>query len=307
MCSIAWRGRGSAGWSDSKRCRTCSAHAAAHSARSRWSVSVSVPPRRMVMNRRSRSLGRITSATVRVGAPSSDRGAAGVGQHRFTGEPRTPTPGAGDGMSVDLRNGHLDRAARDERERVQETMVRVNVRPIGHPLPLGFIGLAAATIVMAALQLDWFPATEGRFVAYVLIAFVAPVQLVASIFSYLGRDSVGGTGMGILAGTWLTVGLVISGSEPGTTSKALGTFLLVAGAAMLVPALSAATGKLVPALVLFGAATRFAVTGMYQVTGSDAWKTAAGVFGLVLGAIALYAALAIALGDALKKEPLPLG
>jgi hypothetical protein len=31
------------GCTDSKRCRTCSAHAAAHKARSRWSESVSVP------------------------------------------------------------------------------------------------------------------------------------------------------------------------------------------------------------------------------------------------------------------------
>src|SRR5690606_36922290 len=36
------------------------AHVAAHRARSRWSSSVSVPPRRMVMNRGSRSFGRIT-------------------------------------------------------------------------------------------------------------------------------------------------------------------------------------------------------------------------------------------------------
>src|SRR6266508_2452705 len=60
MCSIARRGRGSEGRTDSKRCRTCSAHAAAHKARSRWSESVSVPPRRMVMKRGSRTLGRIT-------------------------------------------------------------------------------------------------------------------------------------------------------------------------------------------------------------------------------------------------------
>ncbi len=59
-CSIAWRGRGSNGCTDSKRRSTCSAHAAAHRAKSRWSLSVSVPPRRMVMNRWSRSLGRIT-------------------------------------------------------------------------------------------------------------------------------------------------------------------------------------------------------------------------------------------------------
>ena len=70
ICSIAWRGRGSEGCTDSKRCRTCSAHAAAHKARSRWSESVSVPPRRMVMKRGSRSLGRITVAPVLLHLPN---------------------------------------------------------------------------------------------------------------------------------------------------------------------------------------------------------------------------------------------
>ena len=44
---------------DSNKCRTCYAHAPAHSARSRWSKSLRVPPRRMVMKRGSRILGRI--------------------------------------------------------------------------------------------------------------------------------------------------------------------------------------------------------------------------------------------------------
>jgi len=65
-CSIARRGRGSEGSTVSKRCSTCSAHAAAHNARSWWSESVSVPPRRMVMNRGSRTWGRIMFARVLV-------------------------------------------------------------------------------------------------------------------------------------------------------------------------------------------------------------------------------------------------
>ena len=68
--SMAWRGRASEGCTDSKRCSTCSAHAAAHKARSRWSESFSVPPRRMVMNRGSRSLGRITAAPVLLHLPN---------------------------------------------------------------------------------------------------------------------------------------------------------------------------------------------------------------------------------------------
>jgi uncharacterized protein len=37
-------------------------------------------------------------------------------------------------------------------------------------------------------------------VALILIAFVFPLQLVASILGFLARDVVAGTGMGVLAG-----------------------------------------------------------------------------------------------------------
>src|SRR3954452_14236426 len=125
------------------------------------------------------------------------------------------------------------RVALDERA----GMVRVVLRPPGHHLPLGFLGLAAASTVVAGLQLEWFNPTEGHTVALVLIAFVFPVQLIASIFGYLNRDAVAGTGMGVLAGTWLTVGLVQLGANPGSTSKALGLFLFVAATAMVLPAI----------------------------------------------------------------------
>jgi succinate-acetate transporter protein len=90
-------------------------------------------------------------------------------------------------------------------------------------------------------------------------------------------------------------------------SDALGLFLLLAALAMLVPAAAATTGKLVPALVLATTAVRFAATGLYQLTESDGWKTAAGVIGLVLCALAVYAALAMALEDARRETILPLG
>jgi uncharacterized protein len=72
---------------------------------------------------------------------------------------------------------------------------------------------------------------------------VFPLQLVASVFGFLARDVVAGTGMGILAGTWLAVGLILLTGEPGSTSDALGLFLLIAAVAMLVPASAAAIGR----------------------------------------------------------------
>lgn len=184
---------------------------------------------------------------------------------------------------------------------------RVMLRPIGNPLPLGFLALAAATLVVSGLQLEWLAPADGRDVALILIAFVFPLQLVTSVFGYLARDVVAGTGMGVLAGAWLSIGLVMLTSPPGSVSDALGLFLLLAALAMLVPAAAATTGKLVPALVLATTAVRFAATGLYQLTESDGWKTAAGVIGLVLCALAVYAALAMALEDARRETILPLG
>ena len=187
------------------------------------------------------------------------------------------------------------------------TAARVTLRPIGNPLPLGFLALAGGTLLVSALQLEWLKPTEGENVALILIAFVFPLQLLASVFGFLARDVAAGTGMGLLSGTWLSIGLVLLTSDPGATSDALGLFLLLAAVAMLVPAAAAATGKLAAAAVLGTTALRFATTGLYELTAAEGWKTLAAIVGLALCALALYAALAMALEDALQRTVLPLG
>lgn len=128
----------------------------------------------------------------------------------------------------------------------------------------------------------------------------------AAVLGYLARDVVAGTGMGILAGTWLSVGLVLFRSPPGAISDALGLLLLVAGAAMCVPAAGALTGKLVPAAMLFTTAIRFAVTGVFELTASATWERIAGVVGIVLAVLALYAATAMLLEDVRRVTVLPV-
>jgi uncharacterized protein len=184
---------------------------------------------------------------------------------------------------------------------------RVILRPIANPLPLGFLALAGATLLVSGLQLGWLQSSQGKDVALVLIAFVFPLQLITSLFGYLGRDVVAGTGMGVLAGTWLSVGLITLTSAPGSTSDALGLFLLLAGVAMLVPAVAAASGKLVATAVLGTTALRFACTGLYELTASKTWEDIAGVVGLALCAVAVYAALAIALEEARRETVFPTG
>lgn len=184
---------------------------------------------------------------------------------------------------------------------------RVVLRPLATPLPLGFLALALATTVFSAVQLGWIPADQGRIAGLTALAATVPLQLLASVFGFLCRDPVAATGMGVLAGTWGVAGLTTLTSRPGAVSAGLGVLLLVGGVAMLVPAAAALPSKVVPAAVMATAATRFAVTGAYELTGSAAWKTAAGWVGIALALLALYAALALEFEGTNERTVLPVG
>ena len=184
---------------------------------------------------------------------------------------------------------------------------RIILRPLAGPLALGFFGLAGATFVVAGLQLGWVAPTESRQVALCVLAFTVPLQFTTSIFGFLARDGVAATGMGLLSGIWAAIGLVLLTGTPASTSNALGLFLVIAGIAMWAPASAAAPAKLVPALVLATAGLRFVLTGIYEISGSEIWENTAGVVGLILAALAVYAAYAAGYEDILKRPVLSLG
>ncbi|RBY91944.1 hypothetical protein DQ237_19225 [Blastococcus sp. TF02-8] len=181
------------------------------------------------------------------------------------------------------------------------------LRPLATPLPLGFLALVLATVMLSAVQLSWIPPDQGRIAGLTALVATVPLQLTAAVVGFLARDPVAATGMGLLAGTWATVALTTLTSAPGATSAGLGVLMLTAGLALQVPAASAAASKLVPAAVMCLAGIRFAVTGLYEITGSSSWKAAAGWTGLALAVLALYAALALELEGAQGRTLLPLG
>jgi len=188
-----------------------------------------------------------------------------------------------------------------------EVETRIVLRPLASPVALGFLGLAGGTFVLAGLNLGWVDATEGANVAVILLGFTVPLQFLASVIAFLARDGVVATAMGLLSGIWLAQALVLLRSTPGDTSDALGLFLLVGAVAVAAPASAASAAKLVPAFVLGTAALRFGVTGVYQLGAGEAWEHAAGIVGLVLAGIAIYAAWAALLEDAEKTALLPFG
>lgn len=183
---------------------------------------------------------------------------------------------------------------------------QVFLRPLATPLPLGFLALAMATSTFAVVQLGWIPPEQRNVAALTALVATLPLQLLASVFGYLSRDPVAGTGMAVLGGTWGVVGLTALLSPPGSTSPGLGVLLITAGVALLVPAISG-SAKLAAAAVMAMAAIRFGITGGYELTASPAWKTAAGWAGIALGVVAVYAAFALELEGAKRKTILPVG
>jgi len=193
-------------------------------------------------------------------------------------------------------------SAADEARRRTESLTRIVVRPIGSPTALGLYGLATGTLVLAGQQLDWVGISEQKSLGLLLIAFPFLTQLLASIWGFLARDAVAGTAMGLLALTWLSIGLVEFSSDPGSTSDALGLLLLASATAMALTGLIASLSKIGVALVFITASIRFALGAIHQLTGSAAWEDAAGIVGVVL-----YVAFAAELEDAHGRTVLPLG
>ncbi|MGB8961133.1 MAG: GPR1/FUN34/YaaH family transporter [Pseudonocardiaceae bacterium] len=183
---------------------------------------------------------------------------------------------------------------------------RIVLRPLASPLPLGFLALFVGSLLASAMQLRWVPVTAGHQLVIGVLALTVPLQVIACLYGFLCRDVVASTGMGVLAGTWATLGVIVLTSAPGTTSPGLGILLVVAAGAILVPTVAALASKAVASLVLFLAAVRFAISGGYELTASPGWRYAAGVCGIVVAGLALYAALASEVDSATRRSLLPM-
>jgi succinate-acetate transporter protein len=193
----------------------------------------------------------------------------------------------------------------DQRPRL-EAMARVMLRPIGSPLPLGFLGLGAASIMLTALQEHWLAQTEGHAVAIVILAFTVPLEFLAAVFGFLGRDGSGGTGMALLGASWLATAVLLLLTPAGQRNPALGFLLYFVAAALAVPAVAAAFGKVLASVVFFLAGARFALTGVYEYHGGTGWEHASGWLGLALCVVALYASIAFEVEDMNHGTVLPV-
>lgn len=65
------------------------------------------------------------------------------------------------------------------------------LRLIGAPLPLGMAALAGASVMLTGYQLAWLPVAWSHDVAAVILLSAVPLPYLASVFGFLGRDTLG--------------------------------------------------------------------------------------------------------------------
>jgi uncharacterized protein len=182
---------------------------------------------------------------------------------------------------------------------------RVFLRPIGSPLTVGMSGLVVASIVESGYDLGWIPKAQGLDVGLILLAVPFVLQLLATIFSYLARDGATGAATGVLATSWLALGLLHVASPKGHTSGAFGLMLLSSGGVLALSAVAVCSAKPLPGCVFLLAGLRFALAGVYELSVAGVWQDVAGIVGLFVAAVAAYCVLAFELEGQQHRPVLP--
>ncbi|MEU3572897.1 hypothetical protein AB0E96_31415 [Kitasatospora sp. NPDC036755] len=227
-----------------------------------------------------------------------------------TEEARTPRPGptaAGNGAPIGPDRGaptDADRSADPRREPDLHAMTRLTLRPIASPMPLGFFTVAISSTVASSLQLGLVDGAYRQAVALTLFSAFA-LQLLVSVLAFGARDVIAATLMGGFAGAWLANGLVTAADAPGG-ARVLGVMNLVFTVFAALMA-SVARPKKVLWVLLLIAVPRYFVAGLYGVSGVAWLGHLAGALGMLLAAVAMYAAYALMLEELRGREVLWIG
>jgi uncharacterized protein len=194
----------------------------------------------------------------------------------------------------------------DGRGRRHQEQTRIMLRPIGSGLPLGFFSFSIGMLLLGCQAIGWIPVSEQKDVGMLLMSFVFPLELLATVFAFLARDTLGATTLGLFTTSWLALGWIYLASPPGGTSVTVGIYLFGFATAVLLLAVLSTMGKPFFSVLLSLAAVRMVLAGAYEVGASKTLLEISGGFGLALTALALYGGVALGLEDAHQRELLPL-
>jgi uncharacterized protein len=182
--------------------------------------------------------------------------------------------------------------------------LRIVLRPMASPMPLGFYTIAIANVLFSALQFGIIGVDERKEVALLILpAFV--LQLIVGIACIAGRDAIAATLMSSFAGTWLADGLFLLFGKPGeSAAQAVFFFTFMVFIIMLTVA---ARPKAALFAVLVVALPRFFFSALAAATGNAAISKVGACFGFLLAAVSMYTAFALLLEDVRGHTVLPVG
>ena len=209
-------------------------------------------------------------------------------------------------MTATLLSEEVGRSESSSAPGGSELQTRVVLRPIGSGLPLGFLAFSLGMIVLAGVGLGWVK-NEQVLVGVLLASYVVPLQLLATVMAYLGRDTVGATTLGLFTTSWLAFGLLDIVSRPGSTPKVLGLFSISFGVVVAGMAVVAFRAKPLFGVVLTLSSARAIVDGLHVLTNSSDLKVAAGCIALAASAGAAYTGFALLIEGAWPAALLPVG
>lgn len=187
------------------------------------------------------------------------------------------------------------------------TRVRVVLRPYASALPLGLLSFAVGMVLIGGIGLHWVSGHDVVLAGIVMAAFVAPLELLATVLALLGRDVGAATALGLFSTSWVAVGVVHVITPPSSTGPAAGLFLLAFALALVGPAAVSLMVRPLLGVMLAISTLRAVMGGVYQLTGTSGWSVAEGVTALVLAAVAFYNGTAFLVEDALQRPVLPTG
>jgi succinate-acetate transporter protein len=192
-----------------------------------------------------------------------------------------------------------------DREQLQE-ITRIVVRPLGSALPLGFFAFGTGTVLLAAVELKWIGPAEKLALISVVLAFVAPLELLASVFAFFSRDTGAGTAMAIFGAGWIALSLYFLNAGMQAKTATFGIFLIMDSLAILALGMASYSGKPLLSVILLIAAARFLLVACVQFGAGAPVALASGAVGLLTGVFAVYGGLALLLEDVKQKTVLPM-
>ena len=182
--------------------------------------------------------------------------------------------------------------------------VTVVVRPYASSLPLGTFAFGVGNVLYSVLTLHWIPSSEAAVVGLMLLAFVAPLELIPCAIAFVSRDTGAATAMGIFSAAWVVLGVQLL--QPGweKPSPATGVFLLLLALCLIILAAVTFTGKPLIGVLLTVAILRSICAALVQLHRPQL-NGAAGWLGLLLALFAFFTGLGLLFED-VRLKPFPM-